>query len=439
MKTSPTVTCSCGQTITVETTRTRLPKDDQRTRCDSVLWFVEPLGNFAGRLILSRPKYTLFRVAAAAAVLLLASCGGNSSPASSATTALSTLVTGLTAPLDLQQPDDGSGRLFIVEQGGTIRIVKNGSLLATPFLDISSKVHMEGESGLLGMTFHPDYVHNPRFFVNYVRQLADGTLQTVIAEFQASLTNPDLADSGSERDLLFVPQPFSNHKGGQLAFGPEGDLYFGLGDGGGAGDPFGNGQNTHTLLGKMLRIDVNSPPSPGLQYAIPSDNPFVNGGGSPEIFAYGLRNPWRFSFDRPSGRLFVGDVGQDKYEEVDVVQKGGNYGWNIMEGMHCFSPPTGCDETGLLLPIAEYDHSIGQAIIGGYVYHGSAIPKLQGTYVFADLTGKVFALNQNATGTWNRSLLLSPATNISSLGQDQEGELYVIEISNGTVMKLVAQ
>ncbi|HEV2115399.1 MAG TPA: PQQ-dependent sugar dehydrogenase, partial [Terriglobales bacterium] len=146
-----------------------------------------------------------------------------------------------------------------------------------------------------------------------------------------------------------------------------------------------------------------------------------------------------FSFDRPSGRLFVGDVGQDKYEEVDVVQKGGNYGWNIMEGMHCFSPPTGCDETGLLLPIAEYDHSIGQAIIGGYVYHGSAIPKLQGTYVFADLTGKVFALNQNATGTWNRSLLLSPATNISSLGQDQEGELYVIEISNGTVMKLVAQ
>lgn len=346
-------------------------------------------------------------------------------------------MTGLTAPLDLQQPDDGSGRLMIVEQGGTIRIVKNGGLLSTPFLDISGKVHMEGESGLLGMTFHPDYIHNRRFFVNYVRQLADGTLQTVIAEFQASLTNPDLADSGSERDLLFVPQPFSNHKAGQLAFGPDGDLYFGLGDGGGAGDPFGNGQNTHTLLGKMLRIDVNSPPSPGLQYAIPSDNPFVKGGGSPEIFAYGFRNPWRFSFDRPTGRLFVGDVGQDKYEEVDVVQKGGNYGWNTMEGMHCFSPPTGCDETGLLLPISEYDHSAGQAVIGGYVYHGSAIPKLQGTYVFADLTGKMFALNQDTTGTWNRSLLLSPGTDISSLGQDQTGELYVIEISNGTVMKLV--
>jgi glucose/arabinose dehydrogenase len=326
-----------------------------------------------------------------------------------------------------------------VQQGGTILIVKNGTLLSAPFLDISGKVHMEDESGLLGMTFHPDYVHNRRFFVNYVRQLADGALQTVIAEFQTSLNDPDQADAASERALLFVSQPFSNHKAGQLAFGDDGDLYFGLGDGGGAGDPFGNGQNTHTLLGKMLRIDVDSPRSPGLQYAIPSDNPFVNGGGSPEVFAYGFRNPWRFSFDRPTGRLLVGDVGQDKYEEVDVVQKGGNYGWNIMEGMHCFKPRTGCDDTGLLLPIAEYDHSVGQAVIGGYVYHGNAIPKLQGIYVFADLTGKVFALSQGASGTSNRSLLLSPGTDISSLGQDQAGELYVIEIGNGVLMKIVTQ
>ena|SRR5690348_4772804 len=187
----------------------------------------------------------------------------------------------------------------------------------------------------------------------------------------------------------------------------------------------------------MLRINVDSPHGPGLQYALPSDNPFANGGGSPEIFAYGFRNPWRFSFDRPTGRLLVGDVGQDKYEEVDLVQKGGNYGWNIMEGMHCFKPQTGCDETGLLLPIAEYDHSVGQAVIGGYVYHGSAIPKLQSIYIFADLTGKVFALSQGSTGTWNRSVLLSPGTEISSLGQDQAGELYVIEMGNGVLMKIV--
>jgi glucose/arabinose dehydrogenase len=275
--------------------------------------------------------------------------------------------------------------------------------------------------------------------VNYVRQLADGKLQTVIAEFQASLTNPDQADFASERDLLFVSQPFSNHKAGQLAFGPEGDLYFGLGDGGGAGDPFGNGQNTHTLLGKMLRIDVDSPPGPGLQYAIPSDNPFFHGGGSPEIFAYGFRNPWRFSFDRPTGRLFVGDVGQDKYEEVDIVQKGGNYGWNIMEGMHCFKPQTGCDETGLLLPIAEYDHGVGKAVIGGYVYRGRGIPKLRGQYIFADLTGKLFSLTQDSTGAWNRTSLLASGTEVSSLGQDQAGELYVVEISSGMLLKLVAR
>ena len=181
------------------------------------------------------PKYAILPIVAA--TIFLASCGSNSSPAG-----LSPVVSGLAAPLDLQQPNDGSGRLFIVEQGGTIRIVKNGTLLSSPFLDITGKVHLEGESGLLGMTFHPDYVHNRRFFVNYVRQLADGKLQTVIAEFQASLANPDQGDSTSERDLLFVPQPFSNHKAGQLAFGPEGDLYFGLGDGGGVGDPFGNGQ-----------------------------------------------------------------------------------------------------------------------------------------------------------------------------------------------------
>ena len=374
----------------------------------------------------------------------LSGCGGSSSsqPTSpgvpNASASLRQVVGGLTAPLDLQEPDDNSGRLFVVEQAGRIRIVQNGALLPAAFLDISSKVHMEGESGLLGLAFHRNYAQDPRFFVNYVRQLANGQLQTVIAEFRASAATPNQADAGSERQLLVVDQPFSNHKAGQLAFGADGDLYFGLGDGGSGGDPFGNGQNRQTPLGKMLRIDVDSAPSPGLAYAIPPDNPFAGGGGRPEIWAYGLRNPWRFSFDPPSGRMFMGDVGQDRYEEVDLGQKGANYGWNIMEGMHCFNPSTGCAQAGLTLPIAEYDHSIGDAIIGGYVYRGT-IAALQGKYVFADLTGKVFTLTEDPPGTWTRATLLSPGTQISALGRDQAGELYVLEIATGNLLKLVGE
>jgi glucose/arabinose dehydrogenase len=297
---------------------------------------------------------------------------------------------------------------------------------------------MEGESGLLGLAFHPNYARDPRFFVNYIRQLASGQLQTVIAEFRPSAADPNRADPGSERQLLTVDQPFSNHKAGQLAFGPDGYLYFGLGDGGGGGDPSGNGQNLQAVLGKMLRIDVDSPPDPGLPYAIPTDNPFANGGGLPEIWAYGFRNPWRFSFDPPSGRMFVADVGQNRYEEVDLGQKGANYGWNIMEGMHCFNPASGCDQTGLTLPIAEYDHSVGEAVIGGYVYRGT-IAELRGKYVFADLTGKLFTLAENPPGTWMRASLLSSNTDISALGQDRAGELYVLEIAAGNLMKLVAE
>lgn len=380
-------------------------------------------------------------LAASLLLALLTSCGGSSNnPVSSPVSAISLrrIVGGLSAPLDVQQPDDNSGRLFVVQQGGTIRIVQNGALLPSPFLDISAEVHMEGESGLLGIAFHPGYARDSRFFVNYVRKLASGQLQTVIAEFRASAATPNQADAGSERQLLVVDQPFSNHKAGQLAFGPDGDMYFGLGDGGSGGDPFGNGQNRQTLLGKMLRIDVDSAPSPGLAYAIPPDNPFAGGGGRREIWAYGLRNPWRFSFDQPSGRMFIGDVGQDHYEEVDLGQKGANYGWNIMEGMHCFNPPSGCSQNGLTLPIAEYDHIMGDAIIGGYVYRGP-IQQLQGKYVFADLTGKVFTLTEGPPGSWTRATLLSPGTQISGLGQDQAGELYVVEISAGNLMKLVAQ
>src|SRR5438067_809363 len=279
--------------------------------------------------------------------LFLSSCGGSGQPTvtppppgppSPLVLAVNPVVSGLSAPVDLQNPNDGTGRLFVVEQQGMIRIVTNNSLLSTPFLDIHNQVDFGGEKGLLGLAFHPSYSQNRRFFVNYDR-VVSGQMQTVISEFQTSASNPNQADPTSERILFTVNQPFPNHKGGQLAFGPKGFLYIGLGDGGSAGDPFGNGQNLQTLLGKMLRIDVDHT-SPGLPYAIPSDNPFLNGTDRGEIWAYGFRNPWRFSFDPADGRLFVGDVGQDKYEEIDIAQKGGNFGWNIMEGLHCFKPAT---------------------------------------------------------------------------------------------------
>jgi len=352
--------------------------------------------------------------------------------------ALTTVATGLNTPVDLQQPNDGSGRLFVVEKAGTIRIVQNGALQPTPFLDITSKVDsIPGEMGLLGLAFHPDFAQNRRFFVHYDR-IVNGQIQSVIAEYLVLPTNANLADPASERILLTVNQPFENHKGGQLAFGPDGFFYIGLGDGGNEGDPLGNGQNLHTLLGKILRINVDATGA-GTQYAIPSDNPFLSGAGLPEIWAYGLRNPWRISFDRGSGRLFAGDVGGDRFEEVDIIQRGGNYGWNIMEGDQCLNPPTGCNTNGLIFPIAEYDHSEGNAIIGGYVYTGQAIPSLQQAYVFGDLgSGKIWMLRENPPGTWTRSLLTTADTQLSSFGQDQAGEVYVVELG-GSIMRLSPQ
>jgi glucose/arabinose dehydrogenase len=342
--------------------------------------------------------------------------------------------------LGLEQANDGSGRLFVVEQGGTIRIIQNGSVLSQPFLDISSKVITGGEMGLLGVTFHPNFQQSGKLYVNYVRS-SSGQIQSVIAEYQLLASNPNQADPASERILLTVNQVgnFNNHKAGQLAFGPDGFLYFGLGDGGSEGDPSGNGQNTQTLLGKLMRIDVDAT-SPGLQYRVPPDNPFAGGGGLPEIWAFGFRNPWRFSFDRTTGRLFLGDVGQDSFEEVDIVTKGGNYGWNIMEGFHCFNPPSGCNMTGLVPPIAEYSHAEGNAIIGGYVYHGAAIPALQGAYVFGDLgSGKIWALTQTSPNTFTRTLLATTGKFTSSFGQDQSGELYLVDYGGGNIFKIVAQ
>jgi glucose/arabinose dehydrogenase len=380
--------------------------------------------------------------AAAFLLLLAAGCGDAKRPATVSTQSLTLqpLVSGLSSPLGLEQPNDGTNRLFVVEQGGRIKIIQNGAVLATAFLDISSKITTGGEMGLLGVAFHPNFSSNGKLYVNYVRTVS-GQIQSVIAEYTASPANSNQVNVATERILLTVDQVgnFNNHKAGQLAFGPDGFLYFGLGDGGSGGDPFGHGQDTSTLLGKLMRIDVNST-DPGLQYHIPADNPFASSGGRPEIWAFGFRNPWRFSFDRMGGRLFMADVGQNNFEEIDIVTKGGNYGWNIMEGRHCFNPSSGCNMTGLILPIAEYDHSEGNAVIGGFVYRGSAIPSLQGQYVFGDLgTGKIWTLQETSPNTFTRTLVTDTNATISSFGQDVAGELYLVDIGSGTVSRIVAQ
>lgn len=378
--------------------------------------------------------------AALLAGFLTVSCGSaasnNPTPSAQASITLQVVASGFSTPLGFEHPDDNSGRTFVVQQGGTIQIIQNGAVLPQPFLDISNEVMVENEMGLLGVAFHPNFTTAPKFYVNYTRSNA-GQFQSVISEFTLPAANSNQANPVTERILLVVNQAgnFDNHKAGKLAFGPDGFLYFGLGDGGSGGDPFGHGQNTQTLLGKMMRIDVDSR-SPGLQYGIPADNPFVNGGGLPEIYAIGFRNPWRFSFDHPSGRIFVGDVGQDSFEEIDILQKGANYGWNTMEGDHCFNPMTGCNMTGLTLPITEIPHPEGEAVIGGFVYHGTAIPALQGMYVFGDLNGTIWQLQETMPNVWMRSTLMKTSLNITSFGQDTSGELYVLDLS-GNISKIV--
>ncbi|MBX7218522.1 MAG: PQQ-dependent sugar dehydrogenase [Blastocatellia bacterium] len=338
---------------------------------------------------------------------------------------LEPFISNLSSPVFLTHSRDGSGRLFCVEQPGRIRIVQNNTLLATPFLDISAKVLFGGERGLLGLTFHPDFKTNRRFFVDYTRQ-TDGA--TVISEFTASEANPNLASS-TERVLLTIAQPFANHNGGWIDFGPDGFLYIGMGDGGSAGDPQNNAQNLESLLGKMLRIDVDR----GSPYGIPADNPFAGSlPGRDEIYAYGLRNPWRCAFDRKTNELYAADVGQNKLEEVDLITKGGNYGWRLMEGSQCFNPATNCSQTGLIPPILEYGRSEGCSITGGYVYRGKSYPALDGLYLYGDYCqGTIwgFAAGKN-------TVLARSGLRITSFGEDETGELYVVA-ANGTVSRLV--
>lgn len=339
---------------------------------------------------------------------------------------LEVVAEGFVEPVYITNAGDGSGRLFVVEQAGIIRIIKGGRTHPAPFLDIREIVRSGGETGLLSVAFHPDFKENKRFFVNYTSRR--GGLHTVVSEFKVG-KKPDIADKGSERVILEIPQPFSNHNGGQITFGPDGYLYIGMGDGGSANDPYGHGQNLSTLLGAILRIDVDGKRGKA-GYGVPDDNPFIGRKGyMPEIWAYGLRNPWRFSFDPVTGILYAGDVGQDEREEIDVIEAGKNYGWNIMEGYIC-TPGVGrgCNKTGLELPIVDYGRRDGITVIGGVVYRGNDIPALCGTYLYGDWgSGKIWGLRYHKERVTERKLLLDTDLSISSFGIDENYEAYVVD------------
>jgi glucose/arabinose dehydrogenase len=367
------------------------------------------------------------------------SCGSDGGDANNGGTrpaaGVETLVTGLTDPVFLTSPPSDS-RLFIVEKPGRIRIYENGALAPTPFLDVTALVSTGDEQGLLGLAFHPSYATNGLFYVNYTDAAGD----TQVVRYSVG-TTPNQADSTSATGILTVDQPFANHNGGMVFFGADGKLYIALGDGGDAGDPAGNAQNLGTLLGKLLRIDVDG----GAPYAVPADNPFVGTAGARgEIWALGLRNPWRLSTDRATNLLYLADVGQGAWEEVNVVpasQGGVNYGWDVMEGGHCFEPSAGCDQTGLALPVSEYDHVPECSVTGGYVYRGAAIPALQGTYFYADYcAGWVRSFRyDNGTASAQQEWDFGDLGQILSFGEDSAGELYILSVlsGNGGVYRIV--
>lgn len=344
---------------------------------------------------------------------------------------------GLVAPLALAHAGDGSGRLFVLEQRGQVRIVRDGELIGTPFLNVGDRITSGGERGLLGIAFHPAYPDDPRFFVNYTDLEGD----TVVSSFEVA-GDPDRADADSETVLLRIDQPFANHNGGALAFGPDGFLYISTGDGGAGGDPLDSGQRLDTLLGKILRIDVDGA-SGDRRYGIPDDNPFAGDGAvEPEIWHFGLRNPWRMSFDRATGDLWIGDVGQNEWEEVDVARAGEsglNFGWNRVEGPDCFEPPQ-CDESEFVPPVTHYGHDLGCSVVGGIVYRGTAQPILTGGYIYADYCGgTMWVLDAAGEGETGGERVLDADRDISAIGEDEAGEPYVTDHGDGELLRIVAQ
>ena len=378
---------------------------------------------------------TCLRAAVCVAVLGIAFACGMARAAPS----IVPVASALQGPVDIEHARDGSGRLFIAEQCGRIRIFKNGQLSAEPFLDIRPLVLCGGEQGLLGIAFHPQFRDNGFFFINYTRA-GDGA--TVVARYRVSAGDADKADFASALPLIVFAQPFPNHNGGALKFGPDGLLYIATGDGGSANDPGNRAQNTFEWLGKLLRIDVDH----GSPYAIPSGNPFGNGAaGRPEVWAYGLRNPWRIAFDRQNGDLYIGDVGQDNVEEVDFLPAGAgagtNFGWHVMEGTRCTNlgggPP--CGAAVLALPIIEYTHASGCSIIGGNVYRGTQVGSLFGRYLYGDLcAGTVWSAARDSQGVWRTRQEIATGLTITTFGEDEAGELYVgTTFNGGTVYQLV--
>ncbi|MBW2470505.1 MAG: PQQ-dependent sugar dehydrogenase [Deltaproteobacteria bacterium] len=361
-------------------------------------------------------------------------------PSPRTTPEIETVATGLSGPLFLTSPD-GDDRLFVVEKGGRIKIIDGGTVLPTPFLDISNLVSGGSEQGLLGMAFHPDYDVNGRFYVSYTDTGDDSR----IVEYEVS-ADPNVADTSSSRNIIEISQPARNHNGGMILFDESGYLLFGLGDGGGAGDPQENAQNRNTLLGSMIRIGVDGddfPSDSGRNYTIPSDNPFVGTSGADEIWAYGLRNPWRYSIDTDTGLLYIADVGQNRYEEVNIASadEGGiNYGWDILEATHCYEPLTGCSSSGTLLPVVEYGRSGGCSVTGGYVYRGSEVTQLIGHYVYADFCAGVLRsfryhpdAGVDAERVWNE---LGSLGQVSSFGVSGD-DVFILPF-DGKVLRLTA-
>jgi glucose/arabinose dehydrogenase len=352
---------------------------------------------------------------------------------------LDPVATGLSSPLLVTHAGDGSGRIFVVEKTGKVRIIKDGSLVGAPFIDISRSVSRGAEQGLLGLAFHPGYETNGKLYLSYTD--LNGT--SVIREYRVS-TNPDRVNGSSGRTLLRVKQPYANHNGGHLAFGPDNLLYVGFGDGGSGGDPGNRAQSRNTLLGKILRMDVNRRTGT-LPYGIPATNPYVGRSGLDQIWAYGLRNPWRFSFDRATGDLWIGDVGQGRWEEVDRASatrgrnagRGLNFGWRVMEGAHCFRPSSGCARAGKTLPLTEYGHSGGRcSVTGGYVYRGTAYPDLVGAYLFGDYcSGEIWFVDRAAARGVAPTRARDTGAQITSFGEDEAGELYLTD-AGGTVYRI---